>query len=252
MELWRGLLVAPNEMLRSLGGFLRRSRQDGAAGRGLKTRVKRGYGRKYEKKKVFEITWSGWRPSHILYIFLGWSRFDFVFWGVVGPTLGAAIGQLLSDESSCRRCSKRILCLRVARSCKKVILEGRFFSASLADVSCITTVRSSCVVGSKKTPGDWICLFLLIFFSCSDKKYRINRGYNRLFIMLRLLFGGSSNTPGRRFYLHLQYTLYRGRHGSLAKVRVNVPIYVYVSHRSGNCVPNVSISQHDERSTSVE
>lgn len=116
-----------------------------------------------KKKKVFEITWSGWRPSHILYIFLGWSRFDFVFWGVVGPTLGAAIGQLLSDESSCRRCSKRILCLRVARSCKKVILEGRFFSASLADVSCITTVRSSCVVGSKKTPGDRICLFLLIF-----------------------------------------------------------------------------------------
>lgn len=53
MELWRGLLVAPNEMLRSLGGFLRRSRQDGAAGRGLKTRVKRGYGRKYEKKKSF-------------------------------------------------------------------------------------------------------------------------------------------------------------------------------------------------------
>lgn len=53
MELRRGLLVAPNEMLRSLVGFLRRSRQDGAAGRGLKTRVKRGYGRKCQEKKKF-------------------------------------------------------------------------------------------------------------------------------------------------------------------------------------------------------
>lgn len=189
MELRRGLLAAPNEVLRSLVGFLRRSRQDGAAGRRLKTRVKRGYGRKHQGKKSFRNYLV--RLAALIYsLYISWSRFDFVFWGVVGPTLGAAIGQLLSDESSCRRCSKRILCLRVARSCKKVVVKGRFLSASLADVSCVTTVRSSCVVGSKNS-RKWHLLVLGIFFFCTDKNYRINRVYNCLFLMLRLLLGCS-------------------------------------------------------------
>lgn len=95
------------------------------------------------------------------------------------------------------------------------------------------------------------CYFFFFFF-CTDKNYRINRVYNRLFIMLRLLLDGSSNTPSKAFLLHLQCTFYRGLRGGLAKVCINVPIFVYVRHHSGSRVPNVSTPQYDERSTGVE